>query len=129
MIPKLWADQTLSAINYLRSCPSLAGVTFTRTKQKDKPRQVVVDTEPQQLETPVSRRVSILLESWVARDNGTADTAASFALMSRVLYELQRAPSVLPAVVRFDAPVGPRVEKDQGSFEYHEGSLIWVVSE
>lgn len=128
MIPKLWADQTMAAITYLRSCPSLAGVTFTRTKQKDNPRQVVIDTEPQQLETPISRRVTLLLESWVTRANGTADTAASFALLSLVLYELQRAPSTLSAVVRFETPVGPRVEKDQGGFEYHEGSLVWVVT-
>lgn len=128
MIPKLWADQTLASIAYLRSRPSLAGVTFTRTRQKDNPNQVVIDAEPQQLETLLSRRVSILLESWVTRPNGTADTAASFKLLSLVLYELQLAPSVLPDVVRFDTPIGPRVEKDQGGFEYHEGSLVWVVS-
>lgn len=128
MIPKLWADQTLVAVEYLRSCPSLVGVTFTRTKQKDSAKQVVIDAEPQQLETPISRRVTLLLESWVTRPNGTSHTASSFSLLSLVLYELQRAPAALTNVVRFDTPVGPRVEKDDAGFEYHEGSLVWVVS-
>lgn len=122
MIPVRWADQTLTAITYLRARPALAGVTFTRTKQNTA-KQVVLDTEPQQLETPVSRRVTVLLESWVARANGNADVSASYDLMSLVLFELQKAPHI----VRFDSPIGPRVVKDDGGFEYHEGSLVWVI--
>lgn len=121
MIPVKWEDQTLKAITYLRS--QLPAVTFTRTKQ-DVSRQVVLDTEPQQLETPISRRVTILLESWVVRANGTADVAESYKLMSDALFELQRAPHI----VRFDSPIGPRVAKDDAGFEYHEGSLVWVVA-
>ncbi len=128
MIPRLWSDQTRAAINYLRARPSLAGVTISRTKQAGKVEQVVIDAEPQQLETPISRRTSIILEAWVVRDNKTSDVDRSFELMSTVLYELQQAPRVLSHVVRFDSPVGPRVEKDNGGFEYHEGSLVWVVT-
>lgn len=128
MIPIDWSDQTLAALNYLRSLPSLSGVTFTRTKQKDKPNQVVLDTEYQRLETPISRGCTILLEAWCERENGTADAAESFRLLSLVLYELQRAPLALTHVVRFDSPIGPRVVKDDAGFEYHEGSLVWVVS-
>jgi len=128
MIPVLWSDQTLAAINYLRGRPSLVGVTITRTKQSGKAEQVVLDTEPQQLETPISRRTSLLLEAWAERENGSSDVARSFELMATVLYELQQAPRLLPHVVRCDSPVGPRVEKDAGGIEYHEGSLVWVVT-
>lgn len=128
MIPKLWSDQTLAAIAYLRSRPSLAGVTVTRTKRDGVAKQVVLDTEPGQMETPISRRVSILLESWMADANGNADVAGSSALMSTVMRELQGAPDVLTHVVRFDSPIGPRVVKDDAKFEYHEGSLVWVVT-
>lgn len=128
MIPIEWPDQTLAALGYLRAQPSFAGVTFTRTKQAGKSKQVVLDTEYQQLETPISRRCTILLESWVTEANGTADVAESFRLMSKVMFELQRAPGTLRSVVGFDSPVGPRVVKDIDQFEYHEGSLVWVVS-
>lgn len=128
MIPINWSDQTLEAINYLRSRPSLAGVVFTRSKQDGETKQVVLDTEYQRLETPISRGCTILLESWCERANGSADVAASSRLMSLVLYELQRAPINLTHVVRFDSPIGPRVVKDEAGFEYHEGSLVWVVS-
>jgi len=128
MIPQLWSDQTLAAIDYLRGRPSLAGVTITRTKQDGKAEQVVLDSEPQQLETPLSRRTTILLEAWAERVNGTADVSRSFEIMSTVLLELQQAPQRLRHVVRFDSPVGPRVVKDDAGFEYHEGSLVWVVS-
>ncbi len=128
MIPQVWSDQTLAAVTYLRSRPSLAGVTIGRTKQSGKAEQIVLDSEPQQLETPISRRTSLLLEAWAERENGSADAARSFAIMATAMYELQLAPRFLPHVVRFDAPVGPRVEKDAGGSEYHEGSLVWVVS-
>lgn len=128
MIPQLWSDQTLAAINYLRGRPSLAGVTITRTKQAGKAEQVVLDSEPQQLETPISRRTSLLLEAWAERSNGNANVTRSFELMATALYELQQAPQRLRHVVRFDSPVGPRVEKDIGGMEYHEGSLVWVVT-
>lgn len=128
MIPQLWSDQTLAAIDYLRGRPSLAGVTITRTKQDGKAEQVVLDSEPQQLETPLTRRTTILLEAWAVRTNGSANVPRSFQIMSAVLLELQQAPQRLRHVVRFDSPVGPRVEKDEAGFEYHEGSLVWVVS-
>lgn len=128
MIPQRWSDQTLAAIGFLRSRPSLAGVTVARTKRPDVLKQVVLDTEPGQLETPVSRRVTVLLESWVTGSDGNADVGESYNLMSTVLHELQCAPSVLTHVVRFDSPVGPRIVKDVGQVEYHEGSLVWVVS-
>lgn len=127
MIPKKWEDQTAAAISYLRSRPSLVGVRIGRTKNADA-RQVVLDTEPQQFETPISRRVAILIESWVLRESGAADVGASFDLMSTVLYELQLAPDLLQSVVRFDAPIGPRVVKDASKTEYHEGTITWVVS-
>lgn len=129
MIPIQWSDQTLAAINYLRGRPSLSGVTITRTKQAGKVEQIVLDTEPQQFETLISRRTAVLLESWAERANGSADVSRSFEIMSVALFELQRAPDLLPHVVRFDSPVGPRVEKDDAGFEYHEGSLVWVVSQ
>ncbi|MDI6024464.1 hypothetical protein QBL02_13030 [Leucobacter sp. UT-8R-CII-1-4] len=128
MIPVNWPDQTLQALQYLRSRPSLAGIVFTRTKQSGKPLQVVIDTEYQRLETPISRACTVLLESWCERENGTADTPESFRIMSLVLYELQRAPIELTSVVGFESPIGPRVVKDDSGFEYHEGSLIWVVT-
>lgn len=128
MIPQAWSDQTLAAIDYLRGRPSLSGVTFTRTKQEGKSEQVVLDSEPQQLETPLTRRTTILLEAWAVRTNGSANVHRSFQIMSAVLLELQQAPQRLRHVVRFDSPVGPRVVKDDAGFEYHEGSLVWVVS-
>lgn len=128
MIPRQWSDQTLAAVTYLRGQPSLVGVTITRTKQEGKAEQVVLDTEPQQLETPLSRRTTLILETWAERGNGSANVGRSFELMSLVLLELQQAPQRLRHVVRFDSPVGPRVEKDADGFEYHEGSLVWVVT-
>ncbi len=126
MIPVQWPDATKLAIDYLRA--QLPGVTVTRTKQEGKSRQVVVASEFQQLETPISRRATILLEAWSERLNGTADVSDAVSLMNDAIFQLQRAPDLLSNVVRFDQPVGPSVEKDDLKFEYAEGSVVLVIS-
>jgi len=113
-------------LDYLR--PLHPDVVFTRTKRPDVDAQVVVDSEPQQLETDLSRRVTVLLESWVTLPNKSADVHASFELMTDVLFDLQQAPKKIRRVVRFDSPIGPRVVRDDLKFEYHEGSITLVVS-
>lgn len=126
MIPIRWPDVTMLAINYLRT--ALPGVTVTRTKRDDEVKQVVVDTEPQQLETPLSRRVTVLMEAWAELPNGGADTAAAVDLMNDAMFALQLAPNHIASVVRFDQPVGPSIEKDEAKFEYTEGSVVLVIS-
>ncbi len=120
MIPVKWPDATLLAINYLRT--ALPAVTVTRTKRDGTARQVVVDSEFQQLETPISRRATILMEAW-----GT-DAADSVALMNDAIYALQLAPDAIRNVVRFDQPVGPSIEKDEAKVEYAEGSVVLVIT-
>lgn len=120
MIPRKWPDVTLLAVNYLRT--ALPGVTVTRTKRDDAARQVVVDSEQQQLETPISRRATVLMEAW------GSSAADAVSLMNDAMYALQVAPTVLPNVVRFDQPVGPSIEKDEGKVEYAEGSVVLVIS-
>lgn len=120
MIPVLWPDVTLMAVNYLR--PAMSGVTITRTKRDDAARQIVVDSEFQQLETPISRRATVLMEAW-----GT-DAADSVALMNQAMHALQLASNTLNRVVRFDQPVGPSIEKDEAKVEYAEGSVVLVIS-
>lgn len=124
MIPVLWPDATLTVLDYLR--PLLTGVTVTRTRQ-DAPKCVVVDTEWQNLETPISRRCTILLEVLAKNQNGTADVAAATALTSTVLEHLMHPPG---GVVRFDQPVGPRVavEAREPKFEFVEASIVWVFN-
>lgn len=126
MIPAQWPDVALLLLPHLRA--QHADVTFTRTQQDAPTSQVVLDVEYQQLETPISRRCTVLLEARVKRDNGTADTFESFALLSGVLLTLQRTPAQLRQFVRFDAIVGPRRAKDEQKFEYHEGSIGLVVT-
>ena len=122
MIPARWPDFTLTVMNYLRDV--LPGVTVTRTKRDSSDAQIVLATEPQQLETDVSRRVAVVLEAWKSLPNGAADVAGAVNLMNEVLYQLQLAPSVLTSVVRFDQPNGPSVQKDELKFEYAEGSIV-----
>lgn len=126
MIPKLWPDMTALLLTHLR--PLHDGVTITRTQQDAPVRQVVLDTEYQQMETVISRRCAVILEARVKAANGTADVAASFNLMNAVLLSLQRTPTDLPRIVGFDSLIGPRVAKDAQKFEYHEGSIVLVVS-
>ena len=123
MIPVKWPDATLAVLTYLRGV--LPSEVFTRTK-KNTARQVILDTEWQQLETPVSRRCAVLFETHVKRSNGTADVSAAVDLASTVLFELQRD---IPGVVRFDQPIGPRVVTDpEEKFEFAEGSIVLVFS-
>lgn len=126
MIPVKWPDATMLAINYLRT--RLPGVTVTRTRNSKPEPQIVVDTELQQLETPISRRVTVLMEAWRTLPNGNADTAGAVELMNDAMFALQQAPDLHMNVVRFDQPVGPSVVKDEAKFEYAEGSVVLVIS-
>lgn len=126
MIPVRWPDATLLAIDYLRT--QLPGVTVTRTKRDETGPQLVVDSESQQLETPISRRVTVLMEAWRTLPNGNADTSGAVELMNDAMFALQQAPDNHPKVVRFDQPVGPSVVKDDAKFEYAEGSVVLVIS-
>lgn len=126
MIPVRWPDMTALAITYLKT--QLADVTVTRTKRDSTSPQIVVAAEPQQLETPISRRVTILLEAWKTMPNGEGDAAGSVALMNDAIFALQQAPDILRQVVRFDQPVGPSIEKDEGKTEYAEGSVVLIIS-
>lgn len=125
MIPSKPIDYTNVVLKYLRS--SIPGVKFSRTKTTDS-RCVVVDTEPIGMETPITRRVTVLLETWSKRANGNSHPSDSYDLMASVLYWLQRMPESVAAAIRFDSVVGPRVEKDANKFEYHEGSIVLVFS-
>lgn len=124
MIPVKWPDATFKALSFLR--PLLPGVTVTRTRQ-DVARCVVVDTEWQELETPVSRRCTILLEVLAKSPNGAADVAGAVDLGATVLEALQHVPA---GVVRFDQPIGPRVVAESGEpkFEFVEASIVWVFN-
>lgn len=123
MIPIKWVDAVLAVIAYLRTAGT--GATITRTVQ-DKPSQVVVDAEWQQLETPISRRCTILFEARVKAANGAADPSAAVALANDVLFALQKD---IPGVVRFDQPNGPRIVTDpEQKYEYAEGSIVLVFS-
>lgn len=124
MIPVKWPDATLKTITFLR--PLLPGVTVTRTRQ-DVPQCVVVDTEWQQLETPISRRCTILLEVLVRDTNGTSDVAGATDLASTVLEHLMHIPD---GVVAFDQPNGPRIVTESGEpkFEFAEASIVWVFN-
>lgn len=122
MIPVRWGDATLKVITYLRT---VIPDTITRTAGSDL-RQVVVDTEWQQLETPISRRCTVLFEARVTRANGTGDANAAVNLAADVLYALQQD---IPQVARFDQPIGPRIVTDrERKFEYAEGSIVLVFS-
>ena len=126
MIPIKWPDATLLAINFLRT--QLPGVTVVRTKRDGSGPQLVVETEAQQLETPISRRVTVLMEAWKSLPNGAADVAGAVELMNEAMFALQCAPDLHSQVVRFDQPVGPSTAKDDAKFEYAEGSVVLVIS-
>lgn len=121
MIPRKWPDVTKLALEYLRT--QVTGVTFTRTKTNDA-KCVVLDVEPLGLETPITRRFTVLLEAWVTRSNGEAHPAESYKLMDDVLFALQS----WDKPVRFDTVIGPRVVKDAAGVEYHEGSIVLVFA-
>lgn len=124
MIPVKWPDATAAALTYLRS--AFPGKTFTRTR-RDTALQVVVAAEWQQMETPISRRCTILLEVLKRGANGNADVAGAVDWASTVLEQLQHVPD---GVVRFDQPIGPRVVTEPGEpkFEFVEASIVWVFS-
>lgn len=126
MIPIRWPDENQLVISYLRN--QLTNVTVTRTKRDMTGSQLVVATQPQQLETPISRRVAVLLEAWVIDSNGNADVAGAVSVMGDAMFALQSAPLNSQRVVRFDSPVGPSIEKDDGKTEYVEGSIVLIVS-
>lgn len=126
MIAFRWPDPLLLFLPYLRELHE--GITFTRTQQDAPADQVVIDYEYQQMETDISRRCTVLLEARSKNANGTAHVSRSFDLMDDVLYSLQQAPQRLTSVVRFDSMVGPRIAKDAQKFEYHEGSIVLVLT-
>lgn len=126
MIPSRWPDPLILFLPYLRELHE--DVTFTRTQQDTPADQVVIDYEYQQMETDISRRCTLLLEARSKRANNTAHVARSFEVMNDVLYSLQLTPQRLTPVVRFDSIVGPRIAKDGQKFEYHEGSIVLVLT-
>lgn len=93
---------------------TLPDVSFGTVKKQDiRPpyREVVLGAVPQQLQTPVSRWVSLWLEAYVIREDGTGDIDGGYGLANDVAHAVHEA---LPIGPIWDAQIagGPVKQLD-----------------